>query len=356
MKLNENNELAQREPAAAEPLMACLARELVAAIPKGKERQQRYRVLVQLANAATDAGEGQLRSKALTTKEITTEISAEQEPSKLMARLWKSLCDPSGFPAMRQNLIRRCRAAGLSHFPEPRKEEGTPAHYYLTAEPLPPAEAAEDRDRPTNLAQEGVVRYEADMTLRLSRRGRLLFGKGLVWTARVRYVVAGGLALGLLLLTAIGVLTVWAFSRRGAPLSIGDLITTGMAIGVVYWVFRWAESVHLFEDRIVIAPQWALAWTEDGATLEIERAADGESPSTMHVRRYTAACPVCSGVIKVRPGEPEFPRRLVGRCEQSPREHVFGFDRITRLGARMPLPGAYIGRSQDRPAINPAST
>lgn len=272
-----------------------------------------------------------------------------------MARLWKALSEPSGFPAMRENLIRRCRAAGLSHFPEPRKEEGRPALYYLAAEPLPPADSDKETDSPRVGTQEGVVRYEADMTLRLSRRGRFVFGKGLVWTTRVRYAIVSGVALGLLLLVVISLLTVWAFSLRRSPLSIGDLITIGVAIGFVYWAFRWLEGVHLFDDRIVVAPQWALAWAEDGATLEIERAADGESPSTMHVRRYTAVCPVCSGVVKVRAGEPDYPRRLVGRCEHSPREHVFGFDRVTRLGVRMPLPGTYLGPAEEKREVSRGS-
>ena len=34
----------------------------------------------------------------------------------------------------------------------------------------------------------------------------------------------------------------------------------------------------------------------------------------------------------LKDGEPDYPRRLVGRCHESPREHVFSFDRVTRRG------------------------
>jgi hypothetical protein len=338
--MNNINELTPREPVSNMPLMTALARELVASIPRGKERQQAFLVLRKLADAALEAGEGQMTSKRLATKEIAADIRLDEEPSKLLSRCWKTLKQPSGFPALKENLIRRCREAGLSYYPEPCKEGGTPAYYYLAAEPLPPADVLPDGARSARPQGEGLVRYEADMALRLSRFGSWVFRKGLLWSSRVRYFVVGGFSAALAVLGVLSALAIWAFSQRRDPLSISDVVTLVIVVGLPLWAFRWIdEKTRIFDDRIVIAPEWALAWSEDGATLEIERASDGQAPSTMHVRRYTAVCPVCSGVVKVRAGEPEFPRRLVGRCAENPREHVFGFDRVTLIGDRINLPG-----------------
>lgn len=37
-------------------------------------------------------------------------------------------------------------------------------------------------------------------------------------------------------------------------------------------------------------------------------------------------------MIKLDRGEADFPRRIVGRCEEHPREHVFSFDRMLKRG------------------------
>ena len=69
-----------------------------------------------------------------------------------------------------------------------------------------------------------------------------------------------------------------------------------------------------------------------GATVEINRSKNLDEDSTILVQRYTSICPVCGWMIKLDRGEPDFPRRIVGRCEEHPREHVFSFDRITKQG------------------------
>ena len=53
---------------------------------------------------------------------------------------------------------------------------------------------------------------------------------------------------------------------------------------------------------------------------------------------YWATCPVCKNTplgnvrIGVRKGGKEFHNRLIGRCNESPTEHVFSFDHITKIG------------------------
>ncbi len=47
---------------------------------------------------------------------------------------------------------------------------------------------------------------------------------------------------------------------------------------------------------------------------------------------YSAKCSICDGRVEVQGGGLQFPFRLVGRCIESPREHVFSFDHVTRTG------------------------
>jgi len=54
--------------------------------------------------------------------------------------------------------------------------------------------------------------------------------------------------------------------------------------------------------------------------------------------RYSAPCPICGTTIYLDKGEPDFPRRLVGRCNESPREHVYSFDRVTQKGSVLRRP------------------
>ena len=51
--------------------------------------------------------------------------------------------------------------------------------------------------------------------------------------------------------------------------------------------------------------------------------------------RYTATCPECSAAVELRYGEGHERRRLFGCCVESPQEHVFTFDRVTRRGRRI---------------------
>jgi len=47
---------------------------------------------------------------------------------------------------------------------------------------------------------------------------------------------------------------------------------------------------------------------------------------------YTATYPRCDARVFVFSGGKEFVGRLIGRCKQSPREHVYSFDHFVRTG------------------------
>jgi len=78
----------------------------------------------------------------------------------------------------------------------------------------------------------------------------------------------------------------------------------------------------------------------DGLLLELSRA-DGrhrvnpQSPRRFRLTVYSASCPICGGYVGVEGGGWRYPGRLIGRCYEAPREHLWSFDHVTRSGRRL---------------------
>lgn len=119
----------------------------------------------------------------------------------------------------------------------------------------------------------------------------------------------------------------------------GFIKVIGSAIGVGIMGFLWLEPyVQLVNWRITMAPLLFTAFNEvDHAQLELVTLSDDPSGAKREIRlvRYSAQCPICSARVLLRRGGHQFPNRLVGRCEESPAEHVFSFDRTTLIGNLM---------------------
>jgi hypothetical protein len=83
-----------------------------------------------------------------------------------------------------------------------------------------------------------------------------------------------------------------------------------------------------------MAPDVMVGFTELNVQLELarERPADEEPYRVLRLVRYSAKCAVCGETVHLADGKREFPGRLVGRCSEQPREHVYSFDRHTRIG------------------------
>lgn len=107
--------------------------------------------------------------------------------------------------------------------------------------------------------------------------------------------------------------------------------------GIFSW-FAWVAFKRLevlIEDRISMASDTLLGLKEFGVCLELASIpTEGNPRSSRFLRlvKYAGKCPICSSQVLLDKGEPDFPRRIVGRCQESPREHVFNFDRVTRAG------------------------
>lgn len=311
-----------------------LGRILLDAIPEDRKKLNPGRVMTYLAKETIRCADEGNEPPKIATKTIHTDLGANpnQEPSAWLSPLWKVIEDRY-YPEIKDLLIERCREAGLSVYPVLEKAEGKPAYYWLSSRKIPekisnlePVSARPD----TSVAG---IQYKKDLTLQLSTVGRLLFKEGMQWTPMKRYSFLTWQLLSLIAAVAYLCLVGLVLWYTKGTLTGQHLVLLAVGIGVTWWAYRHITGVwQLFEDRIIIAPDWMLAWSELGATVEIIRSKNSGIPSTIHVNRYSATCPICGWMVKLEKGEPYFPRRLVGRCEENPGEHVFSFDRSTRMG------------------------
>lgn len=114
----------------------------------------------------------------------------------------------------------------------------------------------------------------------------------------------------------------------GAHTVISSLIT----LGVLMWV-SWITVGPLQQlsiNKIVIAPWWMQS-IDDDRLLEY-RYPPRYSDKSIKGVRYTGSCPICGGKVVAKSGGIRRWNRIVGQCEESPIEHVFSFDHITRIG------------------------
>lgn len=104
------------------------------------------------------------------------------------------------------------------------------------------------------------------------------------------------------------------------------------------------DKVRRFErfsdDRILLASNYFMAWKEFSILQELVTVNDDKGNflhKKIKLTKYVGICPICSAQVELSKGEPDYPRRIIGRCNESPREHIYSFDRITKLGRQIDL-------------------
>ncbi len=309
-----------------------LADVMIQAIPNDRKSMRAGKVMVYLASATQKAASQNQMPPRVPTKAIHADLDGNpnQEPSAWLSPIWKEI-EVRYYPEIEARLIELARQAGLGFYPVLEKDDGKPAFYRLAAKEIPASDdvsALSDEVVPV-----GTIVYKRDLTLKLSSLGKLVFEDGLRWTASKRW---GFLTWQLLFLIIIAILVVLSWLvlwHRTTPLTGQDIVLLALAVGFPVGAYKHFSGVfRLFDNRIMLASEWFLSWKELGATVEINRSKDPDAPSTIHVHRYSAECPICGWMVKLEKGEPDFPGRIVGRCEENPREHVFSFDRSSKQG------------------------
>jgi hypothetical protein len=206
---------------------------------------------------------------------------------------------------------------------------GNSTMYFLVAQPVKNASQL-------NFKEELNVRYIEISKITPSWWAKWLFNKNYLakgWRFKlfILYYPITWLLLAILIVTIFWI----SLNHKKDPFSAKDMIEVLFMLGLAYYAkCKFLKLVHFLEDRISMAPMKLLGSNEHDISLEIVTTED-KSGKYLRLIKYASQCPICQAEILLDKGEPDFPRRVVGRCKESPREHVYSFDRITRTGNKL---------------------
>jgi len=90
------------------------------------------------------------------------------------------------------------------------------------------------------------------------------------------------------------------------------------------------------QKRVGIAPIWLTKLNVISAQLRYVRT-ESKRPNGKFIRAlqlvvYQAECPICNSEVFIEKGKKVHKDRLVGVCDESPREHIFSFDHVMKKG------------------------
>lgn len=250
-----------------------------------------------------------------------------------LSKVWKGL--EQSLDERRTGIQDVARQAGAKIYAWPKKTPGAggagnSSEYSIEFLSLPQSEA------PVVTPLPGEVTYVQELTLKPAFWARPLFKKGfpLKGWRRTSFI-----AFGVVVLLAVGgtLLLTWiALNNPRLSSSAKDVALWVLLAMMVSWIGY--SILKPFSDladlRLIMAPDVMVGFTELNVQLELarERPADGEPFRVLRLVRYSAKCAVCGETVHLADGKREFPGRLVGRCSEQPREHVYSFDRHTRIG------------------------
>lgn len=265
------------------------------------------------------------------------------DPSKWLSPIWGEITK-TVLPERQEGLIKFARDRGMSCYPSVVKLEsgggaGNQTLYRLEARALPPAEPGINTERVSIGAESPlIISYIPELCPKPAWGARWLFEREFSFSGWRKGVFFAIPLVWLLAILVLGLLAWFLLSVDRTPVSPHHLMMMLGVAAVTYYGFRVLKGFEQFlDDRIVLAPVYFVALKENGICIERFRPPNSatDAPQSVRLVRYAAQCPICRAQVLLEAGEPDFPRRLVGRCQESPREHVFSFDRVTQQGINL---------------------
>lgn len=195
------------------------------------------------------------------------------------------------------------------------------------------------KDQVNDAIKLSIVSYSrADPELiKISLLSKLFFSKGELKNKSLRalaliFAISSNLIFWVFYIIVVALILV----RKGQTYTSFDMLLT-LVIGLFAWNFvtKWFLPIYnLPEHRVIKAPFGFLSINELDAEIEMYR--DKHRNQITRFTRFTSVCTICTAEIVLREGKPDQKAPLVGRCVESPYDHVYSFDRVT-------LKGKYIG-------------
>lgn len=338
--MQENNELDGGADLCSDSVLASIAQCLTDYLHTYGWNGQSCDVLRYLAEE-TESRLRQGKGVRFSTTAIYSAIRGNQagDQSQWLSRIWNDLTSRI-FSQREDGLKEFSRARGLHHYPWIAKVPspggaGNPALYHLEARPLPPKINLTNESP----ARDGIVspriHYIPELRPEPAWWLRWLFSQRYSGTGWRKWLGLLGPLVWILAFLGLLLVAGLVLGHDKAPLNAQHLTYFIFIIGTGAYALKLLREFGAFlDDHIALAPDFVVALREYGVCVELYRpiAAATGTPRALRLVRYAAKCPACGSQVLLERGEPDFPRRLVGRCQESPREHIFSFDRVSSRG------------------------
>jgi len=310
--------------------------------------EKAHRILRALAEESLKKADLPVEKRRFNNKEI---VAAANEPIEENSANkwvnWKKTVIPF-WKARKKEVQDFARKRRLTTYPEIGCQSsaggrGNSSLYWLEAKPLPDIKEQDEE----NNSQQGHTLNDSRMSVEydLAENGEVKPSWPAKWLFHDGQIQLSNWHIWSIFsfLTILGVSTLvvsyisWIGFTEPRPITTRELTTfiAIFALPFTVWYILIRPWVRLFDDRIIEAPDFLISIKEKSAQLELYKENDLR---VIRLVNYTAPCPICGSTIYLDSGEPDYPRRLIGRCSDSPREHLFSFDRITRTGVVLRCP------------------
>jgi hypothetical protein len=317
------------------------ARIVEKALASWPQREQRHlqllSALIELTRAYPDkADEGfiTLELHEAVSQQLNKPWGSTDIAPKTVSTAWAKL--ETMWPTKTEGLKQRAQEAGLRGYPVLKKHQGGggghSSRYCLAIEPLADV-IGRSEETPKSLPKSDrpvQVHYYLDEQERLRGPAKWL-ADGFVLEGWRRTVFVTMILVSVLLLYALLMLMLFALPQS---ISTGKTIQLLFFGGVILY-FAWralGPFYQVMEYKTVIAPSWLQPFTNEDNRLLIFETRRPKAANRLQLARYVGDCPLCAGTVELRRGGWVFPGRIIGRCQNSPREHVYQFDHIFRSG------------------------
>lgn len=275
----------------------------------------------------------------ITTKDIFFEMypnKDENSASSTLANLWKNI------PKLHNQVVNRLAEHarnnhGLNYYPWIEKIDsaggaGNLAKYKVISKPINNTLLIGPNPYRDTVAYD--IEYIAVQDYEPSWIARLLFDQSYSVIGLKKWLMIFLPLLQMLFYLALILMFVLVTHNQTlGNLSMYYLI---LIIGIAWLFLNKKNKFERFsEDRIIIASDFFMPWKEFSLLQEMVTIKDENEnflASKVQLTKYVAVCPICEAKVELERGEPDFPRRIIGRCKESPREHIYSFDRVTKLG------------------------
>lgn len=289
--------------------------------------------LTDLSIVRVERGEDSKIASTALQAMIETNADSDKSPGSKLGSPWRTLTERTLIDRV-QGIQEFFFQQGHSHYLWPMKDKspggaGNASMYFFEARKIHDKKTTTLSSNPTEISYiSEITPRPAWVVSKLLTGGYRLLG----WR---RWLLIG-FGLATFLIVILFALTTWLLLAYSSNLTLQLSLTLIFSSLIVAWLGYSLISplVKLIDWRLIKAPEILVSINEQNVLVELvkEKQASGKPTKIIRLVRYAGTCPICSNKVEVVDGKKEFPNRFVGRCEESPAEHVYSFDRITLRG------------------------